>query len=241
MLELLNEKLPKHDHSGVEGPVVFARKEIPPQKDDILHPLMRFWNPSRSSPAETPLSPRTWASIRCGPPIHHYSLARPAAHQRRSGHHGLRPGGAMGRPKGAIRQGGPLYRDGCFRMNCHELATEEHYNIPVITVIFDNRTLGMVRQWQNLIYDKRLLPDGPGPGPRLRQAGPGLWTSPATGSPIRRNSPRPSGRLWTGQRPRDRLRHRQGRHGSPPWSTAEPRHQIPAGLSEVQKHEHGQL
>ena len=40
-------------------------------------------------------------------------------------------------------------------MNCHELATVEHYSIPVITVIFDNRTLGMVRQWQNLIYDKR--------------------------------------------------------------------------------------
>ena len=45
--------------------------------------------------------------------------------------------------------------DGCFRMNCHELATVEHYSIPVITVIFDNRTLGMVRQWQNLLYDKR--------------------------------------------------------------------------------------
>ena len=48
--------------------------------------------------------------------------------------------------------------DGCFRMNCHELCTEEHYNIPVITVIFNNRTLGMVRQWQNLIYDKSASP-----------------------------------------------------------------------------------
>ncbi len=45
--------------------------------------------------------------------------------------------------------------DGSFRMNCNELATEQHYDIPVITFIFDNRTLGMVRQWQNLIYDKR--------------------------------------------------------------------------------------
>ena len=45
--------------------------------------------------------------------------------------------------------------DGCFRMNCHELATVEHYGLPVITVIFNNRTLGMVRQWQNLIYEKR--------------------------------------------------------------------------------------
>ena len=44
--------------------------------------------------------------------------------------------------------------DGSFRMNCNELATEEHYDIPVITFIFDNKTLGMVRQWQTLIYDK---------------------------------------------------------------------------------------
>ena len=45
--------------------------------------------------------------------------------------------------------------DGCFRMNCHELATAEHYGIPVITLIFDNGTLGMVRQWQNLMYHQR--------------------------------------------------------------------------------------
>ena len=45
--------------------------------------------------------------------------------------------------------------DGSFRMNCNELCTEEHYDIPVITYILDNRTLGMVRQWQNLIYEKR--------------------------------------------------------------------------------------
>ena len=45
--------------------------------------------------------------------------------------------------------------DGCFRMNCNELATEEHYNLPIITCIFNNGTLGMVRQWQSLIYDGR--------------------------------------------------------------------------------------
>lgn len=44
--------------------------------------------------------------------------------------------------------------DGSFRMNCNELATEEHYDIPVITFLFNNKTLGMVRQWQTLIYDK---------------------------------------------------------------------------------------
>ena len=45
--------------------------------------------------------------------------------------------------------------DGCFRMNCHELATVAYYDLPIITILFDNRTLGMVRQWQTLIYDHR--------------------------------------------------------------------------------------
>jgi len=45
--------------------------------------------------------------------------------------------------------------DGSFEMNCHELITAAKYNIPVITVIFNNGTLGMVRQWQKLFYDKR--------------------------------------------------------------------------------------
>lgn len=45
--------------------------------------------------------------------------------------------------------------DGSFRMNCNELATEQYYDVPIITFIFNNGTLGMVRQWQTLIYDKR--------------------------------------------------------------------------------------
>ncbi len=45
--------------------------------------------------------------------------------------------------------------DGSFRMNCIELATMKHYKIPVIIVLFNNQTLGMVRQWQTFFYDKR--------------------------------------------------------------------------------------
>ncbi|MBR0254224.1 MAG: biosynthetic-type acetolactate synthase large subunit, partial [Synergistaceae bacterium] len=45
--------------------------------------------------------------------------------------------------------------DGSFRMNCNELCTEEYYKLPIITLIFNNSTLGMVRQWQHLIYKER--------------------------------------------------------------------------------------
>lgn len=45
--------------------------------------------------------------------------------------------------------------DGSFRMNLNELATISHYNLPVIILVANNGTLGMVRQWQKLFYDKR--------------------------------------------------------------------------------------
>ena len=35
------------------------------------------------------------------------------------------------------------------------MATVQHYDIPVITVIFNNSSLGMVRQWQHLTCDER--------------------------------------------------------------------------------------
>lgn len=45
--------------------------------------------------------------------------------------------------------------DGSFRMNLNELATISHYNIPVIIIIANNGTLGMVRQWQKMFYGQR--------------------------------------------------------------------------------------
>jgi acetolactate synthase-1/2/3 large subunit len=45
--------------------------------------------------------------------------------------------------------------DGSFRMNLTELATAVEYDLPIIEVIMDNRVLGMVRQWQDMFYDKR--------------------------------------------------------------------------------------
>ena len=53
--------------------------------------------------------------------------------------------------------------DGSFRMNLNELATESAQGLPIITLLFKNNVLGMVRQWQKLFFDKRYsattLPD----------------------------------------------------------------------------------
>jgi acetolactate synthase-1/2/3 large subunit len=45
--------------------------------------------------------------------------------------------------------------DGCFRMNSNELATMQHYGIPVVILVMNNGVLGMVRQWQTVFYGKR--------------------------------------------------------------------------------------
>ncbi len=45
--------------------------------------------------------------------------------------------------------------DGSIQMNIQELATAVQYNLPVKIVILNNGYLGMVRQWQELFYEKR--------------------------------------------------------------------------------------
>jgi acetolactate synthase-1/2/3 large subunit len=40
-------------------------------------------------------------------------------------------------------------------MTCQTLACVADYDLPVIAVIFDNRSLGMVKQWQDMFYNKR--------------------------------------------------------------------------------------
>lgn len=45
--------------------------------------------------------------------------------------------------------------DGGFQMNSKELATAVLEELPIISCIFNNNNLGMVRQWQKLFYGKR--------------------------------------------------------------------------------------
>jgi len=45
--------------------------------------------------------------------------------------------------------------DGSIQMNIQELSTCSQYNLPVVIVTLNNRSLGMVRQWQDMIYGGR--------------------------------------------------------------------------------------
>ena len=154
VLELLNEKLPKHTYPEWKAQV-FARKEIPLKKDNILHAhevLETIQKVAGDAIIATDVGQHQMWSAQ----YFHFSRPGQLITSGGFGTMGFGLGAAMG-----AKVGNPdqvvvhCTGDGCFRMNCHELCTVEHYNLPIITVIFNNQTLGMVRQWQNLIYEKR--------------------------------------------------------------------------------------
>ena len=63
-------------------------------------------------------------------------------------------GAAIGAAYGTGERSVLITGDGSFGMNLNELATAVRYNVPVVVIIINNGVLGMVRQWQNLFYDK---------------------------------------------------------------------------------------
>ncbi len=61
-------------------------------------------------------------------------------------------GAKVGRPESTVID---IAGDGSFQMNSQELATVVQNDIPVIVAILNNGFLGMVRQWQELFFNRR--------------------------------------------------------------------------------------
>jgi acetolactate synthase-1/2/3 large subunit len=61
-------------------------------------------------------------------------------------------GAKVGRPDMPVVD---ISGDGGFQMTMQELATAVNYDIPVVVAILNNGYLGMVRQWQDLFWNKR--------------------------------------------------------------------------------------
>lgn len=66
--------------------------------------------------------------------------------------YGAAIGAQMGNPDKRVIH---LTGDGSFHMNLNEACTAVSNNLPIITVIFNNRVLGMVYQWQTAFYGQR--------------------------------------------------------------------------------------
>ena len=156
VLALLNQRLPQYSHAAWKDHILPLREPSVPRESESLTPKQVLETIRRLAPQDTIVATdvgqhQMWS-------IQHFHFDYPGQLLTSGGF------GTMGFGLGAAigaKVGNPdkvvvhTTGDGCFRMNCHELATVEHYHLPIITVVFNNGTLGMVRQWQHLIYQER--------------------------------------------------------------------------------------
>ncbi|MCF0124000.1 MAG: biosynthetic-type acetolactate synthase large subunit [Ruminiclostridium sp.] len=156
VLELLNRKVPQYDHSEWKKYVFSFPTETQYDDSHVMTPKQILSTIARVCPDDSIVATdvgqhQMWA-------IQHFHFDYPGQLLTSGGY------GAMGFGMGAAigaKMGNPnktvihITGDGSFRMNCNELSTEEFYRTPVITFVMNNRRLGMVRQWQELVYNER--------------------------------------------------------------------------------------
>ena len=154
VLELLLEMLPQQKHPDwLEYVFAFPTETQYDEVQDRLTPSQILSTIARICPQDTIVSTdvgqhQMWA-------IQHFHFDYPGQLLTSGGF------GTMGFGLGAAIGAQVAHPDKCvvhitgdggFRMNCNELATEQYYGLPIINIVFNNGTLGMVRQWQTLIY-----------------------------------------------------------------------------------------
>ena len=157
VLELLNRKVPQYDHSEWKKYVFsFPTETKYDENGPVMTPKQILDTIAKVCPEDSIVATdvgqhQMWA-------IQHFHFDYPGQLLTSGGFGamgfgmGAAIGAKMGNPEKTVI---PITGDGSFRMNCNELSTEEFYKTPVITFIMNNRRLGMVRQWQELVYDER--------------------------------------------------------------------------------------
>ncbi len=155
VLELLNAKLQPHDYPEWKE-YVFSHEEVPLQSvPGKLLPSEVLDSISRLTDGDAIIATDVGQHQMWVAQYFHFSRPGQLITSGGFGTMGFGLGAAMGAKLGnpdkvVVHATG----DGSFRMNCNELATVQHYDLPIITVLFNNQTLGMVRQWQTLMYNK---------------------------------------------------------------------------------------
>ena len=157
VLKMLNEKLAQQHHTEWKDYVFsFATETEYDENKDKLTPKQVLRTIAEMMPQDTIVSTDVGQHQMWAIQHFHFDYSGQLLTSGGFGTMGFGLGAAIGakvgNPDKAVIH---ITGDGSFRMNCNELATEEHYDTPVITFILNNGTLGMVRQWQSLIYDHR--------------------------------------------------------------------------------------
>ena len=155
VLQMVNHRIPAYQHPAWKE-FVFSHRPAAPEESAALTPYqiirtLRELCPQDSIVATDVGQHQMWS-------IQHFHFDYPGQLITSGGFGtmgfglGAAMGAKLGNPDKTVLH---MTGDGCFRMNGQELATVSHYDIPIITVIFNNHTLGMVHQWQNLLYGGR--------------------------------------------------------------------------------------
>ena len=156
VLRAINEKLPQYDHSEWKNYILPMRAPSVAAPSEKLTPQQVLEVINTTAPKDTIVATDVGQHQMWSIKYLHFSYPGQLLTSGGFGTMGFGLGAAIG-----AQIGNPDKRvvhvtgDGCFRMNCHELCTVQHYGLPTITVVFNNGTLGMVRQWQSLIYQHR--------------------------------------------------------------------------------------
>ncbi len=156
VLALLNERIPQYSREAWKEHILSLKTTVVVEPSEALTPQQVLETIRQKAPGDSIVATdvgqhQMWS-------IQHFNFDYPGQLLTSGGFGtmgfglGAAIGAKVGNPEKVVIH---TTGDGCFRMNCHELCTVEHYGLPVITVIFNNGCLGMVRQWQNLIYKKR--------------------------------------------------------------------------------------
>ena len=157
VLQLLNERLEQLDHTPWKD-YVFSFKTVTEydEADDRLTPSQVLDAIARIVPRDAVFTTdvgqhQMWAIQHL-----HFEYSGQLVTSGGFGTMGFGLGAAIG-----AQVGNPdkvvmhITGDGSFRMNLNELSTVQYYNLPIVTVLFNNGALGMVRQWQTLTCDGR--------------------------------------------------------------------------------------
>lgn len=156
-LSILNNLVEEKNHDAWLSQIDEWKKEIPPSwnVDTKLHPKSIFETVNAKVPADTIITTEVGQHQMWTAQFYNFTKPRTFLTSGGLGTMGFGTGAAIGAQvanpdKRVVHFAG----DGSFRMNCNELATISHYNLPIIIVVINNGTLGMVRQWQNIFYNK---------------------------------------------------------------------------------------
>ena len=161
VLSKLNEILPDLEHKEWVEKVLgwkkdYALKMVPVERDDEVLPQDVIEELDRLTNGEAIITTEVGQHQMWAAQYYNNRKTKSFASSGGLGTMGYGLGAAIGAKVGnPDRTVVNIAGDGCFFMNMNELSSLAKHKIPVIELVFENDTLGMVRQWQRLFYGKR--------------------------------------------------------------------------------------